>query len=45
MQRHMATIDIHNLSGEKVGTMDLADEIFGAVNEDFIGEKIGRAHV
>src|SRR6201997_1023941 len=32
----MATIDIHNLSGEKVGTFDLADEIFGAVNEDLL---------
>ena len=34
----MATIDIHNLSGEKVGTLDLADEIFGAVNEDLLWE-------
>ena len=29
----MATIDIYNLNGAKVGTMDLADEVFGAVNE------------
>jgi len=36
----MATIDIHNLSGEKVGTFDLADEIFGAVNEDLLWEAI-----
>jgi large subunit ribosomal protein L4 len=36
----MATIDIHNLSGEKVGTMDLADEIFGAVNEDLLWEAV-----
>jgi large subunit ribosomal protein L4 len=36
----MATIDIHNLSGEKVGTFDLADEIFGAVNEDLIWEAV-----
>jgi large subunit ribosomal protein L4 len=34
----MATIDIHNLSGAKVGTLDLADEIFGAVNEDLLWE-------
>src|SRR6204780_5964817 len=40
MQRHMATIDIHNLSGEKVGTLDLADEIFGAVNEDLLWEAV-----
>ena len=36
----MATIDIHNLSGEKVGTFDLADEIFGSVNEDLIWEAV-----
>src|SRR6267154_5648657 len=38
--RHMATIDIHNLSGEKVGTLDLADEVFGAVNEDLLWEAV-----
>ena len=36
----MATIDIHNLSGEKVGTFDLADEVFGATNEDLLWEAI-----
>jgi large subunit ribosomal protein L4 len=36
----MATIDIHNLDGEKVGTFDLADEIFGAVNEDLLWEAV-----
>jgi large subunit ribosomal protein L4 len=36
----MATIDIHNLSGVKVGTLDLADEIFGAVNEDLLWEAV-----
>jgi len=36
----MATIDIHNLKGEKVGTFDLADEIFGAVNEDLLWEAV-----
>ncbi len=36
----MATIDIHNLAGEKVGTLDLADEIFGAVNEDLLWEAV-----
>src|SRR6201982_1284973 len=36
----MATIDIHNLSGEKVGSFDLADEVFGAVNEDLLWEAV-----
>ena len=36
----MATIDIHNLSGEKVGTFDLADEVFGAVNEGLLWEAV-----
>ena len=36
----MATIDIHNLSGEKVGTFDLAEEIFGAVNENLLWEAV-----
>jgi large subunit ribosomal protein L4 len=36
----MATIDIYNLSGAKVGTLELADEIFGAVNEDLLWEAV-----
>jgi len=36
----MATIDIHNLSGEKVGTFDLADEVFGAVHEELLWEAV-----
>src|SRR5208283_1140516 len=36
----MASIDICNLSGAKVGTFDLADEIFGAVNEDLLWEAV-----
>jgi large subunit ribosomal protein L4 len=36
----MPTIDVHNLSGAKVGTLDLADEIFGAVNEDLLWEAV-----
>src|SRR5438105_5543559 len=36
----MATIDIHNLSGDKVGKFDLADEVFGAINEDLLWEAI-----
>ena len=36
----MATIDIHDLSGATVGTLELADEVFGAINEDLIWESI-----
>jgi large subunit ribosomal protein L4 len=36
----MATIDIHDLNGKKVGTFDLADEVFGAINEDLLWEAI-----
>jgi large subunit ribosomal protein L4 len=36
----MASIDIHDLSGAKVGTLELADEIFGAVNEDLLWEAV-----
>jgi large subunit ribosomal protein L4 len=36
----MATIDIHDLSGKKMGTLDLADEVFGAINEDLLWEAI-----
>ena len=40
VRENMATIDIYNLSGAKVGTMDLADEVFGAVNEDLLWEAV-----
>src|SRR6266478_611124 len=36
----MATIDIHDMSGKKVGTLELADEVFGAVNEDLLWEAV-----
>ena len=36
----MATIDIQNLSGAKVGTLELSDEVFGAVNEDLLWEAV-----
>ena len=36
----MATIDIHDLSGKKVGTFDLAEEVFGAINEDLLWEAV-----
>src|SRR5512142_2061813 len=36
----MASIDVLDLSGKKVGTFDLADEVFGAVNEDLLWEAV-----
>jgi large subunit ribosomal protein L4 len=36
----MATIDVLNLNGEKVGLLELADEVFGAVNEDLLWEAV-----
>jgi large subunit ribosomal protein L4 len=36
----MATIDVHNLSGTKVRTLELADEIFHRVNEDLLWEAV-----
>lgn len=36
----MATIDIQNLNGEKVGSLELADEVFGAINEDLLWEAV-----
>src|ERR1700726_4197579 len=39
-RKHMATIDVYTLSGAKAGTLDLADEVFGAVNEDLLWEAI-----
>jgi large subunit ribosomal protein L4 len=36
----MATIDVLNLGGEKVGSFELADEVFGAINEDLLWEAV-----
>lgn len=36
----MATIDIYDLTGSKVGTLELADEVFCAVNEDLLWEAV-----
>jgi len=36
----MATIEIQTLSGGKAGTLELADEVFGAVNEDLLWEAV-----
>src|SRR6516165_5798760 len=40
MEQTMATIDVINLDGEKVGSFELADEVFGAVNEDLLWEAV-----
>ena len=36
----MATIDVLDLSGKKTGTLELADEVFGSVNEDLLWEAV-----
>ncbi len=36
----MAKIDVLDLSGKKTGTFELADEVFGAVNEDLLWEAV-----
>jgi len=36
----MASIDVVDLTGKKVGSMDLADEVFGAINEDLLWEAV-----
>jgi len=36
----MATIDVVNLAGQKVGSLELAEEVFGAVNEDLLWESV-----
>ncbi len=36
----MASFDVVNLSGKKVGTLELADEVFGGINEDLLWEAV-----
>jgi large subunit ribosomal protein L4 len=36
----MASIDVVNLAGKKVGTLDLAEEVFGGINEDLLWEAV-----
>jgi len=36
----MATIDVLDLAGSKVGSLELADEVFGAINEDLLWEAV-----
>lgn len=36
----MATIDVRDLKGKKVGTLELWDEVFGGINEDLLWEAV-----
>src|ERR1700755_385868 len=36
----MAKIDVVDLKGKAVGTLELADEVFGAINEDLLWEAV-----
>ena len=36
----MATIDVLDLAGKKVGSFQLADEVFGGINEDLLWEAV-----
>ena len=36
----MANIDVTDLKGKKVGTLELADEVFGGINEDLLWEAV-----
>ena len=36
----MAKIDVVNLDGKKVGSLELADEVFGQINEDLLYEAV-----
>src|SRR5438045_6074963 len=36
----MANIDVLDMNGKKVGSLDLAEEVFGAVNDDLLWEAV-----
>jgi large subunit ribosomal protein L4 len=36
----MSKIDVVDLNGKKIGTLELAEEVFGAVNEDLLWEAV-----
>src|SRR6478672_2147423 len=36
----MAQVDVVNLNGEKVGTLDLADSVYGQINEALLWEAV-----
>jgi large subunit ribosomal protein L4 len=37
---NMAKIDVVNLEGKKTGSLELADEVFGGINEDLLWEAV-----
>src|SRR4051795_2799734 len=39
-EKTMASIDVVDLTGKKVGTLDLAEEVFGGINEDLLWEAV-----
>jgi ribosomal protein L4 len=39
-EKTMANIDVVNLGGKKVGSLELADEVFGQVNEALLWEAV-----
>src|SRR5512146_1103429 len=39
-RKSMATIDVLDLAGKKVGSLELADEVFGGINEDLLWEAV-----
>src|ERR1700692_3731945 len=39
-KKTMANVDVLNLNGEKVGSLDLADAVFGQVNEALLWEAV-----
>ncbi|HEV7520169.1 MAG TPA: 50S ribosomal protein L4, partial [Candidatus Angelobacter sp.] len=36
----MAKIDVVNLEGKKTGSLELAEEVFGGINEDLLWEAV-----
>src|SRR4051795_5580880 len=39
-EKTMASIDVVDLTGRKVGSLDLAEEVFGGINEDLLWEAV-----
>jgi len=39
-EKTMAKVDVVNLNGDRVGSLDLADAVFGQVNEDLLWEAV-----
>ena len=39
-KKTMANVDVVNLNGEKVGSLELADSVYGQVNEALLWEAV-----